>query len=177
MTSLSTTPNDDADPFWSKDYILEDDEENSERNPFVSRKSHTRRCPMKKSTSVADTIGRVVNANKSLLASSDRFVRRPHYPSCDTTNWNYTIVLSSSTVECAGCNKSIRSTNHKCFVYDIFTRGEWLGRHQKPIYDSIRRKNFMSLAEQLPYTLPTDVLDSSNERTPSCQSLEFLERV
>lgn len=167
-----------SDPFFSfRDPMLESDVDTSERNPLSTRIKHTRNCAYKKSTSVSDTLSRIVDANKFLRTSVNAFARRPNNPLCYCSDFKYTIVLKSSSVKCFGCGKSIRSTNHTCYVYDLFSEDEFIGRHNQPVYDSIRRKNFRSLAKCLPYTLPPGVLDRSTHVVAACQSVEFLDQL
>lgn len=168
---------DEEDPFFSyRDPMLEPDGNTADRNPFRSRVAHTRACTSKNDT-IRDTLARIVDDNRAALATGESFARRPNNRLCYCRVARYNIVLTKSTIECVGCKRNIRSASHMCHVYDLFSEKEPLGRHQKPIYDAIRRSNFLLLAERLPYTLPKDVLDNCIVRVPACQSVEFLDRV
>lgn len=158
--------------------MLEPDAGTGDRNPFQIRIPHSRNCSFRRDDSLRVTLSRIIELNRPLLASPYTFARRPCNRLCYCTDWKYSVVLSaSSSVPCFGCKKNIRSTNHKCHVYALFSRDEPLGRHQKPIYDAIRRNNFLQLAKRLPYKLPADVLESSNDVVTACRAVELLDKL
>lgn len=173
VTSRLFTNNDST----SDDLFNQEHDEISQRNPFSSRISHNRLCKYKTDTSVYKIISKIVVLNPSVLTSVHTFVQRPYNRLCHCTAWKYGIVLASSTVKCSGCHRNIRSSVHTCKTYDLFPRDAWLGKHNNHIYSEIRRKNFESLAGRLPYMLPESVKLCSGKLVPSCQSLEFLDKL
>lgn len=151
--------------------------ENDPSSLLSSRAAHTKNCKVQGDTSVNGMLEEIIAMNPSVLKANSHFVRRRNDMLCYCTEYKYEISLRNSSIKCVGCGRHVRSSKHTCKTYDLFRKNSWLGKHQTPLYREVRRKNFVLLANMLPYILPVNVLKSCDVVSYCCLSVNFLDTV
>jgi len=158
-----------AEDIFFKDYIVGGD---SSSSAVV----HMNRCALKHRDPVKETLDRIFKDNSNARVVISLIKRRPSNELCYCQEWKYDISLKTKH-PCHGCGRLIRSSRHVCKTYDLFKPDEWLSKEKCKIHTTIRYRNFVSLAQRLPYVLPNSILGAATDLTSSCQNVIFFDRI